>query len=300
MDDITAIIVAKDYPPHIFETITSVSSLCSKVIVLDIGIDETLKTKLINTSQVSLVSIQESVPYVELIRQKSLGYAKTDYVLIMDPDETLPSTLVEELKRNYKNYDYIKIPRKNIIFGSWIKHARWWPDYQIRLFKRDNVKWSEKLHAQPEFSGNGLSLEPNEQFAITHHNYNNLDEYFQKALRYAKADVEKNTGDLPQHLDQSISEFISRFYADKGYKDNMHGFVLAFLQMIYPMLVYFYKWEKNNYQQIEKESDLIKIAHGFFSKGYIESNHWLSKTDGLTTTQKLKHKSLNKILKLLK
>ena len=28
------------------------------------------------------------------------------------------------------------IPRQNVILGQWIRHAGWYPDYQLRLFRR--------------------------------------------------------------------------------------------------------------------------------------------------------------------
>ncbi|MBI4157482.1 glycosyltransferase family 2 protein, partial [Candidatus Woesebacteria bacterium] len=73
----------------------------------------------------------QKVGYVEPARNFALSKAKGDWIFILDADEVLPKTLQKKLLaiiQTSKN-DYFRIPRKNFIFGKWIKHSRWWPDY---------------------------------------------------------------------------------------------------------------------------------------------------------------------------
>ena len=276
---ISTVIVAKDNPPYLLESIDSVKKISGEIIIGNLGIEEKLLKKLKNNPLIKIVNINKSVPYVELIREEIKSYAKNDYVLFLDPDEVLPEALSSNLKLLYKKYDYFSIPRKNIIFDKWIQHSRWWPDYQTRLFKKSNAVWPIKIHSQPKLTGNGFKLEPDEKNAIIHHNYESISQYIEKMNRYAKSQANEyyknsETLTIADAIKMSISEFISRFYAEKGYQDGMHGFVLAILQMFYPLLVYIYFWELKKFNI--KETDIHSKPYEFFKQGAIESYHWIN------------------------
>lgn len=299
MNNISAIIVAKDNPPHFFETLESVA-FAQEIIVIDIGLSHHCKEKISKYQNVKIVPIHEDVSYVEQIREKSKSYASHEWILILDPDEIVPKKLANALMKAMDESDYVSMPRKNIIFGKWIQHSRWWPDYQIRFFKKDAVSWPVQIHAQPKATGCELKLEPTEETAITHYNYENITEYLMKMIRYAQAEAKekidsKHNYSITAVVAESLQEFISRFFAEKGFKDGTHGLVLAFLQMVYKWLVYFYVWEGKNYPEESLET-ITKIPHDFFAQGLYETNHWLRKENLISKTQEFKNKIINKLL----
>ena len=81
-----------------------------------------------------------------------------------------------------------------------------------------------------------------------------------------------------------LNEFVSRYFASDGYKDGVEGFVLAFLQMFYYFLVYFYYLETKEFKSGEK----IKEEE-FFRIGLKESLHWKRK-------KSIKDKLIKKLL----
>ncbi len=279
MNNISVVIVAKGSPKHLGECIESVVAHASEVAVLDIGLEPAARGLLDGFEKVTVHKIEKPVPYVELIREESKGYAKNEYVLFLDPDEVLPAELITRLKEEIGRADYVSIPRKNLIFGKWMKHTRWYPDYQIRFFKKNAVRWSKLIHSQPEVNGRELRLEATEKYSIVHYNYESVDEYLEKMCRYAKAEAanfleQKQEFGLPQAFSKGISEFVSRYFAGDGYKDGMHGFVLSVLQMFYYFLVFVYYWEMKKYpeEDISRSSSQIR---GFFRRGLFETNHWM-------------------------
>lgn len=283
MNNISAVIVAKDNPLHIFESVESISTLVNEIIIIDIGIDSDIVHKLKKIKKVIVKKIDEEIKYVEIIREKSKSFAKYDYVLFLDPDEILPENLINLLQQEVENYDFFSIPRKNIIMGKWIEHSRWWPDYQVRLFKKDMVKWPIKIHSQPELSGNGYTVEEKEELAIIHYNYENLTEFFMKMIRYAESEAKEiiTRGEklnLSITIKNGLQEFISRYFADNGYQDGMHGFVLSFLQMMYAFIVYFYYWELKKYPPIENK-EINESVLKFYSQGLYEISYWLEKNN---------------------
>lgn len=303
MNNISAIIVIKDNPPHLLDSIKSVDDFVSEIIVADIGMDREAKEIINEFKKVKIIEIKKNIPYVELIREELKKYAKENYVLFLDPDEILTDELKSLINKNLDSYDYFSIPRKNMIFGKWIINSRWWPDYQTRLFKKDAVIWPTKIHHQPKLQGKGFTVEPEENLAILHHNYSNLDEYIEKARRYAKSEAgeyikENKELTLANTISKSISEFISRFFAQEGYKDGMHGFVLAILQMFYYFLVYFYYWEQKKYPQVN-ENEIVNSSQLFFSQGLYETNHWINEKGLQNKKSNIKRKLRNFIIKTL-
>jgi len=289
MKNVSAVIVVKNYPVHLLKVIDSINDLAKEIIIVDIGMDNRLRDELKKNQIVKIVAIKNDVPYVELIRDKTKDFAQSDYVFFIDPDEVVPPGLKTVIHSNLDSYDYFIIPRKNIIFGRWIKHSRWWPDYQIRLFKKDKVTWPKIIHRQPKVAGNGYMVEAREELALLHHNYQNIDEYLSKFRRYAKYEAKeifdsKMILTFSNAIRKALNEFISRYFAAEGYKDGSQGLVLAFLQMFYYLIVYFYYLEMKKFK-IEGE---VKEEE-FFRKGLKETLYWKKKKN-------LWEKILNKIL----
>lgn len=273
---ITGITVVKGRPDHIYACLSSLEKIADEVMVVDIGMDESLKQEVVKMKKVTYIE-EDHVPYVELIRERVKNKAKYEYVLFLDADEELPQTLIEELKKTYKKHDAIQIARKNMVFGSWVQHSRWWPDSQIRLFKKDALTWPTKIHQQPIVSGEIHELPTTEELAILHHNYDSIDDFVSRMMRYAKVEAtekieQKKEYHLQEAVRTAISEFVGRYFAGEGYKDGMMGFTLAMLQLFYSFLVYFYYWEKRKYSA-DIEEPALNIKR-FFAQGLMEVIYW--------------------------
>jgi len=188
--------------------------------------------------------------YVEPARNFALSKATGDWILILDADEEIALSLADKLiKVVEKNKcDFVRLPRKNIIFGKWIKNSRWWPDYNIRFFKKGKVSWSDKIHSVPLTRGKGKNLKSNEANAIVHYHYQSISQYLERLDRYTDVQVKEliDSGykfswhDL---LKKPTGEFLSRFFAGEGYKDSLHGLVLALLQAFSELVKYLKIWE---------------------------------------------------------
>jgi (heptosyl)LPS beta-1,4-glucosyltransferase len=189
--------------------------------------------------------------YVEPARNFALSKATGKWILLLDPDEFLNKTLKRELvaitKRN--DVDYVKIPRKNIILGKWIRHSNCWPDYLIRFFKKGAITWKKEIHSQPVTKGNCLTLLDSEKMAIQHNNYTSVSQFVTRAIRYSgiqadelfAQDYKIKTSDF---ILKPVQEFNSRFFAAEGYKDGIHGLIFSILQTFAIALIYIRLWEK--------------------------------------------------------
>ncbi|MFC1625708.1 glycosyltransferase family 2 protein [Patescibacteria group bacterium] len=244
--------------------INSVKDIAYELVVCDMqSLD---KTAQIARKLGAKVYSHKKEKYVELVRNLMTTKASGDWVLILDPDEEVSSSLAKKIKEilNKPLADYYRLPRKNIIFGKWLTHTNWWPDYQIRLFRKGFVSWQDEIHSFPITKGKGADIELKEALAIVHHNYENLAQYMQKMLRYTSVQSEEllKSGYVFRWQDlvnKPINEFLGRFFEGEGFKDGVHGLALSLLQSFSELVVYLNVWEKqgNKTEKISKK-DLKK------------------------------------------
>lgn len=276
---ISAVVVVNNQQDLLKSCLKSIHDWVDEIIIIDLESTEDIKT--ISTFYKTKYYTHKLVPIVEEIRQESLGYVEHEYVIFIDPDETIPKTLSGDLSLKIKEgvYDYFSTPRQNYVFGKWVRHSRWWPDIQTRVFRHNKVSWGKTLHAEAKLSGEGYVYESLEAFAIHHNNYRTLDEFISKNVRYAKADALERVKSgskmtLLSATQLSVSELISRFFADQGYRDGIHGLILSILQSFYYFMVYGYYWEAMGYKELESESAIKSFPRKWFSHGLSETLHW--------------------------
>lgn len=299
MDSISVIIVARNEANKLDSCLSSIPTDFSRdTIVIDLESTDHTK-EVAKKHKAKLVSHKPNFSIVEEIREESLELAKNEYVLILDPDESITKDLATALKKIVIDgrIAAVSIPRKNMVFGKWIKNSRWWPDHQVRLVKKSRTKWPKHIHSKPIIDGETKVLEPTEELSIIHNNYENIDEFIEKNMRYAKSDAlislnSKEKLTLSLTIKRSVSEFVSRFFMDHGYRDGMHGFVLAFLQLIYYFLVYFYYWEAKKYQNLETDKELLYSPKELFRHGYKEVIYWTNKEGKKSIRDKIIRKVL--------
>lgn len=221
------------------------------------------------------------VKYVEPARNFALSKATGKWIILLDPDEYLSKTLKRELKKITlrHNIDYVRIPRKNIILGKWLRHSRTWPDYLVRFFKKGSVTWKTEIHSQPETKGNGITLLDSEKLAIRHINYSSVSQFVIRALRYSSIQADEfDQSDtkikMSDFLLKPIQEFNGRFFRAYGYKDGIHGLVFSLLQAFAIFLIYAKLWEKQG--AVEKIVSKDSFVSASLESGY-EYTYWFTK-----------------------
>lgn len=295
---ISAVIVVHNQVDLLTNCLKSISEWVDEIIIIDLESTEDVKS--VTDAFKAKYFIHKFVPIVENIRQDSLKYAEHEYVLFIDPDETIPPSLAKDLsvKVETGEFDYFMTPRQNYVFGKWVRHSRWWPDLQTRVFRTDKVTWGKTLHVEAVASGKGYTYESVEAFALRHDNYRSLDEFISKNMRYAKADALERvkSGDkfsLLAATQLSVSELISRFFAGEGYKDGMHGLVLSILQSFYYFMVYAYYWEAMGYENLETEPSIKSFPRKWFGMGLSDVLYW---DKAKTFTKTIKEKFVRRMI----
>lgn len=274
MDKISVVINTLNEEENIAGAIDSAKKLSDDIVVVDMKSDDS--TQALAEKKGARVYEFKRVGYVEPARNYATSKVLNDWIFILDADERLTNALVKKIKQIIKKpkADYYRVPRKNIIFGAWIKHSRWWPDFNIRLFKKGSVSWSEVIHSVPMTQGKGLDLPEKEELAIVHNHYQTIEQYLERMNRYssiqARMLIESNYKFIWKDLvRRPASEFISRYFAGEGYKDGLHGLTLSLLQAFSEAILYLKVWQEEKFlaqtisideiaketKEIEKEFD---------------------------------------------
>lgn len=211
---------------------------------------------------------------------KNFGFTKAtgDWILCLDDDEEVPAELAQEIKAvvSEGGHNGYWIPRKNIIFGRWIRHGIWWPDRQLRLFKKGTGKYPQlHVHEYIEVTGStGVLTTP-----YVHYNYDSLSQYLDKMQHiYTENEVQKYiaSGYRISWRDAvrfPASDFIKLYFAESGYKDGLHGLVLALLQAFYSFIIFVKLWERDSFREIDIHPQ--QITHELGRTGN-EMAYWLT------------------------
>src|SRR3989344_3085856 len=224
------------------------------------------------------VVLHKKTGFVEPARNFAISKTSNDWVLILDADEEVPSKLAEKLREisEQAQVDFVEIPRKNIIFDKWMQASMWWPDYNVRFFKKGSVIWSDKIHIPPTTSGRGLKLESEAEMAIIHYHYMNVFQYLERLNRYTDVQAKElvkdgykfNWQDL---IRKPLGEFLGRYFANRGFNDGLHGISLSLLQAFSFLIVYLKIWEMEKFtQQSIDLSEVRKVS----KDGGKEIDYW--------------------------
>lgn len=263
----------KNFP----RAISSIKGFADEIVVVDMK--STDNTVAIAKKEGARVYQYRRVGYVEPARNFAISKATGDWIFVLDADEVLPLTLAKKLKKITQNphADYYRVPRKNIIFGKWIRYSRWWPDFNIRFFKKGKVSWNEVIHSVPMTVGTGADLGAREDSAIIHYNYNSIEQYLERMNRYttiqSKELISRNYKFIWKDLIvRPMGEFLGRYFASEGYKDGVHGLALAILQAFSEAVLYLKLWQEEKF--LEQGITLPEISREL-GKAQEEMDWWL-------------------------
>lgn len=181
-------------------------------------------------------------------RSYALSLATHPWVLFVDADERISPALAAEIRSRTGDpgdYDGFLIPRRNFFLGKWIRNAGWYPDYQLRLFRADLARFTDReAHEHAVVDGAvGRLVEP-----IIHYSYRDLDHYLRKliyttSLEAREMQKQNSRFSFRECLTRTFFTFQDMFFQRRGYRDGMHGFLVCALSAFYVFLSHAKLWE---------------------------------------------------------
>jgi glycosyltransferase involved in cell wall biosynthesis len=284
---LSVVINTKNAEQTIENTLKSVK-FADEIVVVDMKSSD--KTIDIVTKYTDKIFAHTDIGYVEPARNFAIKKATGDWILIVDADEEVPHGLRKAIQGIVKTSstgdltsDCYYIPRKNLIFNKAMEKTGWWPDYVLRLFKKGYVSWSDEIHSIPITKGDVRELPAVSDIAIIHHNYQHVNQYIDRLNRYTAIQSEELATELEKEsvvVDGSFitkkfySEFLSRFFAQRGVNDGTHGLALSLLQGLSEATVAIKSWEKAGFTESNGEQEEKTVAE--LSQFNLELTYWIA------------------------
>lgn len=244
---LSAIVITRNAEKKIRDCLLSLK-FADEVLVIDSeSADNTLKIAKEYKAKIFSVE-QKGYSYSRNIGAEK---AKGEWLLYIDSDErvseSLKKKILEQISRlEGQQVNSLKIYRKNIILGKWLKHGGWWPDPVHRLIKKSFLReWVGELHEYPMVSGDvGLIQEP-----IIHFSKESVSEMVKNSREFVQIEARllceaKHPPVRIYHFIIAIwREFWKRGIVHIGWLDGPIGMLEVFYQMFHQVLVYSTLWE---------------------------------------------------------
>ncbi len=147
MERISLVIVAQNEERTIGDVLAAARTLVSEIVLVDSG--STDRTMEIAREHGASVVHQDWLGYAAQ-KNYAVSLAANDWVLSLDADEVLTPELVAEIKGlaesgRLDECDGYEIPRQLVIGETAIAHGGFYPDAQLRLFKKAKGKFNDRL-----------------------------------------------------------------------------------------------------------------------------------------------------------
>lgn len=181
-------------------------------------------------------------------RNEGLKMSTGNWILYVDTDEIVTSELKEVVLEciSSDKYSAYAIPRKNIIFGQEMKHCGLWPDYVLRLIKKDKLKkWAGDLHEQPIIEGEIYHL----NVPLIHYKHNSLNEMVEKTNKWSEVeaklmfDANHPPMNIIRFTTAGLREFWLRLVVQSAFLDGVPGLIYGIYQVFSKLVSYSKLWE---------------------------------------------------------
>lgn len=167
-------------------------------------------------------------------KNEALAQATGEWILSLDADECVTAALREEIEalrqqpieRLANGY---AIPRRNYLWGHWLRHGGLYPDYQIRLFKRGKGCFkAQRVHESIRVDGRIERLKQ----PLDHYSYQRLGDVIARLDRYtdlAALDLRdrKRPFRVSALVIRPLGRFLRNYVLKQGFRDGIPGLIMA-------------------------------------------------------------------------
>jgi len=181
-------------------------------------------------------------------RNEGAKRAQGEWLLYIDTDEQVTSELEKVIQQVVGSNEFAgyAIPRRNIIFGKEMKHCGLWPDFVLRLIKKDKLKgWYGELHEQPIIDGEISHLkEP-----FVHIKHKNLSDMVDKTNEWSEIeaklmyDAHHPKMNMFRFASAGFREFWKRMILQVAFLDGTEGVIYGMYQVFSRLISYSKLWE---------------------------------------------------------
>jgi glycosyltransferase involved in cell wall biosynthesis len=229
---ISVVVIAHNEEKNIRRCLASVVNWVQEIIVV---VNDCTDATVQNAKELGAKVVEH--PWEGYGLQKNFGanLATQPWILSLDADEEVSS----ELKLSVQgflfgdqalNYQGASFSRIVFFQGKWIRHGEWYPDYVVRLYRKEKAHWShDAVHEHLEITGKIKRIRGH----LYHYTYCSFKEQLQTGLKYADLWVEHHERrwvSLAEILARSSWRFFRGYVLKLGFFDGFWGLYIALTQ----------------------------------------------------------------------
>ncbi|KPK85186.1 MAG: hypothetical protein AMJ94_19300 [Deltaproteobacteria bacterium SM23_61] len=239
MEKISVAIITKDEERNIRDCLDSVK-WADEILVVDNGsTDRTLSI----CEEYGARIFQEEWKGYSGQKNSAVEKAGNEWVLNLDADERVSPELRQEMQKSLeenRGVDGYWIPRKNFFLGQWIRYCGWYPDLNLRLFRKSRGRFGERaVHERVEVEGKTATL----THPLIHKTYQSLSDFFVRMDRYSTLAAQEMHRARRKFRRMDVVfrppfTFLQMYLLRAGFLEGYLGFVLSVLYSYYSFAKY--------------------------------------------------------------
>jgi glycosyltransferase involved in cell wall biosynthesis len=183
--------------------------------------------------------------------QKAFAHSQAtqEWVFLVDADERVTDELRDEIqqavKRDAGKYMGYAVPRLVFYLRRWWRRGGWYPDYTVRLFRRDRATWGgSDPHEKIIVDGAVGRL----RHPLEHFSYRDINDHMARINRFTSIssnELHKEGGKfrVSDALLRPPVRFLRSYIFKGGFREGFAGFYVAVTAAVYVFLKYAKLWE---------------------------------------------------------
>jgi len=237
-------VIVKDELDRIEGCIRSLE-FCDEIVVVDTGsTDGTLDLLRSMNVELSQREFKDFAQARETARKAASGV----WILHLDADERITPDLALEIRAAIETKGPTvgyRIGFRNYYRSQWLKHGGYYPDFRLRLFRRDAGRWDDRpVHEKVVLDGGSEDLSGH----IDHLAFDSIPDCLDKAQWYAEMGAQimfrngRRAGAWAV-AGHTAARFVQAYVIKRGFLAGGLGFVLAGVQAYETFQKYARLWE---------------------------------------------------------
>ncbi|HEU5361266.1 MAG TPA: glycosyltransferase family 2 protein [Candidatus Deferrimicrobiaceae bacterium] len=240
MKGVSAILITRDEEKNVGDCLASLA-FADEIVVVDSG--STDRTEEVCRRDPRVRWFPEEWKGFGPQKNSALAKALGPWIFSIDADERVSDELAREiagLDLSSVPVDGYRVPRRSYFGDAWVRHGGWYPDYTIRLWRKDRGRFNDRqVHEVVRLSGRVGTLAGD----LIHYTYRDTADFLERMDRYAALGAEelRKKGARGTLLDlwfRPPFTFLKMYLLRRGFLDGALGFRLAMLYSRYTFAKY--------------------------------------------------------------
>jgi glycosyltransferase involved in cell wall biosynthesis len=228
MNRLSVCLVAQNEQDNLPRVLHSVQGIADEIVVVDGG--STDRTQEIARELGAKVFARSFTNHADQ-KNFAASLASQDWIFLLDADEELSEGLKESVRRwkaQQPEFIVYEMRRLTWYLGAWIRHSRWYPDWQRRIYRREQASFRGAIHSALRYEGKVGRL----QGDLLHYTIRTFAEHEAKVEKYTTAIACEMFDEGKRHWRTAMWlaapwSWFRHFFLGAGFLDGYRGALIA-------------------------------------------------------------------------